>query len=366
MSIIKLFAILILSVVLMNPVSAQLKRKRIKSNNKAMSKWRGQKNTFTKEKKYYSIGLSLNSMNYLGDIAPKASWGSTKVGFARPGVTLSYSRRSGPRFTVQGALSYGRLQSDDFKVGEQLNEESKYRYIRNASFRNDIWELSAIAVIDIFKNEGTHLNRGRIVPYVFAGVAGFHHNPKAKAPDNYVLAAGVPAAPLPEAGTWVALQPLGTEGQNATNMVSTDANFGNKPYSLWQVSIPVGVGVRFRLGNALDLSLDFSVRILFTDYLDDVSKNYVDLDVLDSDLARAMSDRSRDALSATGEARNISGLNTIVYTGRNGNDYEVINGYGSEQSFNYRGSPTYNDMYYVTSFKIAYIIGAKFNRAKFR
>ena len=108
------------------------------------------------------------------------------------------------------------------------------------------------------------------------------------------------------------------------------------------------------------------MRVLFTDYIDDVSKNYVDLDVLDSDLARAMSDRSRDALSATGETRDISGLNTLIYTGRQGNDYEVINGYGEEQRGNVRGSPTYNDMYYIASFKIAYIIGAKFRRAKFR
>ena len=257
------------------------------------------------------------------------------------------------------------MQSDDFVVGDPTSEESRFRYTRNVSFRNDIWELSAVAVIDLIKNEGSHLNREIIVPYVFAGLAGFHHNPKAKVPDNYVLAAGVPAAPLPEAGTWVALQPLGTEGQHA-NLVSTDANFGNKPYSLWQISIPAGIGVRYRLADALDLSLDFSVRILFTDYIDDVSKNYVDLDVLDSDLARAMSDRSRDALSATGEPRDISGLTTIVYTGRNGNDYEVINGYGNEQTFSYRGSPTYNDMFYVTSFKVAYIIGSKFRKPKFR
>ena len=366
MHIIKLFAVIILCVVLSIPVSAQMNRNRIKSNNKAMSKFRGKKNTFTKQKKYGSFGFSINSMSYLGDIAPKASWGSTKIGFTRPGMSLSYGYRLGPRYTLQGALSYGRLQSDDFKVGDPTSEESRYRYTRNASFRNDIWELSAIAVIDIIKNEGSYLSRATLVPYVFFGIAGFHHNPQAKAPDNYVLDAGGGSTPLPEAGTWVALQPLGTEGQHATNMVEGDANFGNKPYSLWQISIPVGVGLRYRLADALDLSFDFSVRVLFTDYIDDVSKNYVDLDVLDSDLARAMSDRSRDALSAKGETRDISGLNTHIYTGREGNDYEVINGYGSEQEGNFRGSPTYNDMYYIASFKIAYIIGAKFRRAKFR
>jgi hypothetical protein len=366
MHIIKVFAIIILSSILAIPASAQLSRNRIKSNNKAMSKFRGKKNTFSKQKKYYSFGISVNSMNYLGDIAPKASWGSTKVGNTRPGVTLSFAHRYGPRYSVLAGLSYGRLQSDDFKVSDPGSEESKYRYTRNASFRNDIWELSAVAVVDIIKNEASYLSRATLVPYVFAGIAGFYHNPKAKVPDNYVLDAGGGSTPLTEAGTWVALQPLGTEGQHATDLVDTDANFGIKPYSLWQISIPIGVGIRYRLADALDLSFDFSVRVLFTDYIDDVSKNYVDLDVLDSDLARAMSDRSRDALSATGEPRDISGLGTQVYTGRNGNDYEVITGYGSEQGDNFRGSPKYNDMYYVASFKIAYIIGGKFRRAKFR
>ena len=358
--------IIILSSVLIGPASAQMKRNRIKSNNKAMSRFHGKKNTFTKQKKYYSIGFSINSMSYLGDIAPKATWGSTRVGFTRPGVTLSYAYRIGPRINLQGAFSWGRLQSDDNIVGDPASEESKYRYTRNASFRNDIYELSAVMVVDLIKNEASYLSRPTLVPYLFVGIAGFHHNPKAKAPDNYVLAAGVPAAPLEEAGTWVALQPLGTEGQHADDLVAGDANFGNKPYSLWQISIPIGIGIRYRLADALDLSFDFSIRVLFTDYIDDVSRNYVDLDVLDSDLARAMSDRSRDAFGANGDARDISGLSTYIYTGRNGNDYEVINGYGSEAATNYRGSPTYNDLYYVSSFKIAYIIGAKFRRAKFR
>ncbi len=356
---------MILSGVLISPLSAQMNRKRIKSNNRAMSKFHGKKNTFTKQKKYGTFGFSLNTMTYLGDIAPKASWGSFKFGLTRPGVSLSYGYRFGPRYTLEGSLSFGRLQSDDFKVADPASEESKYRWTRNASFRNDIIELSAVAVIDILKNEGSYLSRATLVPYVFIGIAGFHHNPKAMAPSEYVLAANTVPVAFPTAGEWTALQPLGTEGQNA-DLDPNDANFGSKPYSLWQVAIPIGIGMRYRLADALDLSFDFSIRVLFTDYIDDVSKNYVDLDVLESDMARAMSNRSRDALSASGEPRDISGLGTFVYTGRNGNDYEIINGYGNEGFGNKRGGSDVNDLYYVARFKIAYIMGAKFRRAKFR
>ena len=187
-----------------------------------------------------------------------------------------------------------------------------------------------------------------------------------KIPTSYILPTDISAHhDFPNAGEWTALEPLGTEGQYAT-LLETDANFGIKPYSLWQIAIPIGIGLRYRLADALDLSVDFAVRILFTDYIDDVSSNYVNLGVLDSDLARAMSNKSRDPLAATGEARNISGAKIITDAGRDGISYDVIPGYGHEQISNKRGGKDINDMYYVTSFRIAYIIGAKFRRAKFR
>ncbi|RLD25010.1 MAG: hypothetical protein DRI71_00900 [Bacteroidetes bacterium] len=368
MRIIKVLVLFLITAVLIAPASAQMNRKKIKKNNRAMSKFHGKKNTFTKQKKYGTLGFSINSMSYLGDIAPKAKWGSTKVGFTRPGLTLSYGHRVGPRITLLGGLSYGRLQSDDFEVADPTGDDSKYRYVRNTSFRNDIIELSAVTMIDLFKNEGSYLSRPTLAPYLLVGVAGFYHNPKAKIPNEYVLVANSAPVAFPNAGEWTALQPLGTEGQNA-DLLDTDANFGSKPYSLWQISIPIGLGIRYRLADALDLSLDFSVRILFTDYIDDVSKSYVDLDVLDSDLARAMSNRSRDALSANGDTRDISGWTTNTYTGRNGTTYEVISGFGQEGALgipNARGGSAVNDTFYVTSIKIAYILGAKFRRAKFR
>ncbi len=44
----------------------------------------------------------------------------------------------------------------------------------------------------------------------------------------------------------------------------------------------------------MDLWADIGFRYTFTDYLDDVSENYVDLGVFDNNLARAMSYRSNE------------------------------------------------------------------------
>ncbi len=367
MRFIKLVFVFFLSGVLLTSANAQLSRKKIKKNNKAMSKFHGRKNTFTKQKKYGYLAFSVNTMNYLGEIAPKSTWGSTKLSKTRPGFSLSYGYRFGPRYTVRGSLSYGRLQSDDFDVADPNGENSKFRYIRNASFRNDILELSAVAIIDLFKNDGAYLSRVPITPYVLAGLAVFHHNPKAQVPSAYVLPANTTPTAFANAGEWVALQPLGTEGQNANLDPTTpaDANFGIKPYSLWQLAIPFGIGGRYRFADAIDFSVDISARFLFTDYIDDVSRNYVDLGVLDSDLARAMSNRSRDPLSASGEAR-VNSSTTTTYVGSDGVVYEIIRGFGEEGPTYNRGGSSFNDIYFVTSFRIAYIIGAKFRRAKFR
>lgn len=362
----RLFSVLLvlLSLAVVFPSEAQMNRRRIKQNNKRMRNFIGFKNTFGKVKRYNSLEFSINALNYLGDIVPRANWGSTPISFTRPGFTASWAHRFGPRYTFRAGISYGRLQSDDFEVADPTGENSQYRWVRNASFRNDIWELQAVAIFDLFKNEGTSLNRVDLTPYMLVGAALFHHNPKALAPNEMVLRTDGPVT-LPEGGSWVALQPLGTEGQFA-DLDPDDANYGNKPYSLWQFAIPIGVGVRYRLTDQLDISMDFTFKWLFTDYLDDVSKHYVDLGVLDSDLARAMSNRARDATSAKGSPRDVTGWATNTYIGRDGVEYEVISGFGQEGFSNVRGSSDVNDLYYVTSIRIAYVLGAKWRRAKFR
>ena len=67
------------------------------------------------------------------------------------------------------------------------------------------------------------MTRVKWTPYVYAGIAGFLHNPQAIAP-----AKDLQGNALAEAGKWVDLRPLGTEGQYST-LASTDVNYGIKP-----------------------------------------------------------------------------------------------------------------------------------------
>ncbi len=323
--------------------AAQFNRKSIKKNNKRIASFRGKKAGFGKNKIYNSFGISVSALNYYGDIAPQPKRISTDISFTRPALGLSFTHRFGPRYSLQAQFMYGTLKGSDVESADLTDQDNgKYRYYRNLSFRNRIKELSVVAYFDLFENDATYISRVKWTPYVYAGVAGFLHNPQAQT----------------SAGEWVDLRPLGTEGQYST-LDPTDANFGIKAYSKIQVAIPFGIGARFRLNEVMDLWADLGFRYTFTDYLDDVSKNYVDLGVLNSDLARSMSYRGGELPAADRPAE-------VPYTGRDGNTYNTIPGYGLEHPDNIRGNKNDKDIYMVTTIRLTYILGATFHKAKFR
>jgi Domain of unknown function (DUF6089) len=330
----------------------QFSRKTIKKNNKRIANFRGRKSVFDKTKRYNTIGVSVNALNYYGDIAPRPNKVSTDISFTRPAFGLSFTHRFGPRYTILSQFMYGTIRGSDQESANKNDlDNGIFRYRRNLSFRNQLKELSVVAVFDLFENEATYLGRVSWTPYIFLGVAGFLHNPEAKAPTT-----DLQDNPLPEAGKWIKLRSLGTEGQYS-RLDPTDVNYGIKPYKLAQVAIPFGLGARFRINEVIDLWADIGFRYTFTDYLDDVSQNYVDLGVLNTPLARAMSYR-------TGELGPLSAPYT--YPARDGNSYTVQAGYGSEHPDNLRGSKKDGDIYMVTSFRLTYVLGATFHKAKFR
>jgi hypothetical protein len=342
---------LIFIVLASHVAEAQMNRKNIKKNNRRISSFKGKKNNFGKDKVYSMLGISLNALNYYGDLAPKPSKISTDISFTRPAIGLVFAHRFGPRYTLTGSFAYGTLRGSDAQSADKGDAENGvFRYQRNLSFRNRIKELSVVASMDLFQNQATYISRAKWTPYAFAGLAVFHHNPQAQAPS-----VGVNGEPLAEAGKWVDLQPLGTEGQNA-ELADTDVNFGIKAYKKIQIAIPFGLGARFRINEVMDFSAELGFRYTFTDYLDDVSQNYVDLGVFgNNSLAKAMSYRSSDVATPG-----------YTYTGRDNASYNVVQGYGSEHPENLRGSKNDKDIYMVTTLKLTYILGKTFHRAKFR
>lgn len=148
-----------------------------------------------------------------------------------------------------------------FYKGNISGSDSNYSGLeirkRNLSFRSPIIELG-------MQMEFSLANFGekesfRAAPYIFLGGSLFYFNPQTKFN-----------------GSWVSLQPLGTEGQGLPEYPERE------PYSLLQGSIPMGIGFHLAFGQFGFLGFEVGFRKTFTDYLDDISQTYPDLDLLAS------------------------------------------------------------------------------------
>ena len=94
----------------------------------------------------------------------------------------------------------------------------------------------------------------RYSPYVFAGLAAYRFNPYA----------------YNGTSDKIFLKPLSTEGQGIPGYPNREQ------YSLTQVALPFGGGIKFAISDNLRVGLEMGIRKLFTDYFDDVSTTYAD------------------------------------------------------------------------------------------
>jgi hypothetical protein len=304
------------------------------------------------QKKYYTIGASINAVNYFGDIAPSSSFLSTDIRFTRPNFSIFIMRRMRPRVSWKASFMWSRLEGDDFNANTSDND-AKFRFVRNLQFRNDIKELNFTAVIDLFENKQTFLKRPNIIPYVTIGIGVMAHNPIAKTPVDLPSSIG-------SAGEWVSLQPLGTEGQGRPGY--------KKSYSLIQVVIPAGVGVRYKINSRTDIGFEWSFRYTFTDYLDDVSGNYateIDLGGKQT-LAYKMSYRTLEPIAAYANKSREAGMREFY---KEDNPHispfdKSPSGFGT--GGDQRGNPTEKDWYMIYGFHINYIIPPSGRKARFR
>ena len=358
------FLVVIFAVALsFSTADAQLNRRQVKKNNKRMQNFRGKKNIFGKGRIYNDAGISLNALNYFGDLAPLSSRFSTDWSLTSPSVGVSFGHRFGPFYTLRTSFLYGTLKGNDFESADPYGEQARFRYVRNLSFRNRIKELAITGVFDLYKNENTYISRVQWTPYAYAGVAVFHHNPQARVSE---------ASTLPEAGQWVDLQPLGTEGQYL-DLPDTIPNYGLKPYKRVQISIPFGIGIRYKVNDLVDLSIETGTRWLFTDYIDDVSSNYINVDRWpDGSLVRELSDRSQEEFDAISNApRDMEAVaatagGLVELPRGSGSGVYTYGGYGREFIYNTRGHSNNNDMVIVTTIRVTYILASRYKKAKFR
>ncbi len=194
------------------------------------------------------VGVALGVSTYQGDLAPDNIQGSFGNLHASFGGFYRYNFNN--YFAAKLGINYGRLSSDDAK------SEAEAKKRRNLSFRSDIIEFGLTAEFNVLGYQAYNYTRV-FSPYVFVGIAGFKYNPKAFY-DNQ----------------WIELQPLSTEGQGLAEYPEREE------YKLIELSIPIGLGVKYALTDQWNIGLEAGFRKTFTDYIDDVSTTYVGRDVL--------------------------------------------------------------------------------------
>lgn len=218
-------------------------------------------------------GVSVGGMNCLTDLGGNArknwlkdlEWRNTQP---TAGVYFSLIHEQKVGIRIEG--NYGLVTAADSNLKESL-PPARSRYERNLHFKSRI-----IEGLVILEGYPLHLfafeKYSGLSPVLLLGIGLFSFNPMAKLD-----------------GKWYSLQPLGTEGQGEGTA---------SRYKLTQVNIPVGVGLRYELSAILVSRLEIMYRLLFTDYLDDVSSQYVDpsifrkyLDQADAEIARRIADR---------------------------------------------------------------------------
>jgi hypothetical protein len=207
----------------------------------------------------------------------------------------------------------------EYTMGQVKAEDSldvlKGTRERNLSFRSSINEVDLL--VEFYPLGLFNLPNGgaKLSPYLLGGLGYFSFNPQ-----TYYE------------GYWINLQPLHTEGEGFAEYPNS------KNYSLTQLNLPFGAGLKYEISPMFTLRGELVYRALFTDYLDDASNNYIDPSLF------------AKYLSPTNAA-----IAEVLYSRQN----EISPGFVQKPGPG-RGSTKHNDSYYSVNLKL----GININRQK--
>ena len=205
---------------------------------------------------------------YIGDMNP------THFNNSRIAGGITYRKNFDRRFSFKSSALYTNVYADDKNSNDAIKEN------RNLHFKSDIIELSGQIEFNFLPYE-TGNSLYSWTPFIFTGVSIFNYNPKAEASD----------------GQWYNLQELGTEGQETTSFQD------RKKYSLTQLSIPFGGGVKIGVSDNFNIIFEYGLRKTFTDYIDDLSTTYAGIPSEFTNIAIELADQSIDGPQLPGIAR---------------------------------------------------------------
>lgn len=230
------------------------------------------------------FGLIGGATHYSGELTNEQFFEARGL---KPSIGLITRYTPRDILTFRLSAQFGGLEGND-----AWYENSDTENPRNLSFRSKLWDFTGAAEINLRSMD--YRQKSGIIPYLFGGVSVFKYNPETlfeyDPSSPHVTRPGSAYTDLQDRDEeWVELQPLGTEGQETTEFNE------RRRYSLTQLAVPVGAGIKAKLNQKWTIGLEYGLRITFTDYLDDVSTTYVDPTRIQAQygpMSAAMADRS--------------------------------------------------------------------------
>lgn len=203
------------------------------------------------------LGINAGMNAFMGDLGGTAGKGEPFSkdlnGISmRPLLGLSFGYYPLSWLKVNATFNYTTNAGADSVIKTKVHQ-SLGRWERNLSFRSRVEELSVNGELYPLQLLNRTHRETLLKPFVGVGVGVMHFNPEAQLN-----------------GQWIALKPLHLEGEGFAEYPDS------KNYSLYQFYIPVNLGFKYRLDDQFTIGFTATFRKTFTDYLDDVSKNYID------------------------------------------------------------------------------------------
>ena len=269
-------------------------------------------------------GFMYGPSNFLGDLGGNSGKGET---FLKDNMVSLTRFMSGAYIgfipfeflNIKISASIGKVDGADSLITGKggLEEARKARNLHFRSFIKEAYlsaELYPTALFEYSANDVIY----KVRPYALLGVGVFQFKPQAQ----YVKNDG--------SKEWTDLKPLRTEGQGMPNHPD------KKEYSLTQINIPYGIGVKYFVTQDFAVSFEIVSRKTFTDYIDDVSTDYIG-----NEDFYAYFGQSSDLAAKAVQMANKSAF-------ANGGNYRPGFGVGAK-----RGTATNNDSYYSSSVKVS-------------
>jgi len=229
----------------------------------------------------WEAGISAGVMNCLTDIGGANGAGKKFIkdinwNQVQAGVSLFANASWHYQFGIRFSVTAGHVSGSD-AVLKNSSGVATNRYLRNLQFKTHIVEGSVAAELYplmIF----TDRNVSVLSPYLLAGIGGFYYSPKAWFNNH-----------------WVDLRSMHTEGEGFIEYPDRNA------YGPITWCTPVGAGIRYDAAGLFNFRFELVYRFTGTDYLDDVSKGYIDASVFNRHLpaneslvASQLADRSSE------------------------------------------------------------------------